>query len=166
MAGGCLFDCAHLALDWDRPVQAARLLGAARSDGLATRRTTFLTRFAQAAVDATRQRLGDEAFEAAASAGRDLSFDQAVAEALALTPPPPTAVVAAPVPFVAIAHDLTPREIDVLRLLATGNTDRQIADVLSISPATVSTHVKRILQKLDVPTRAGAASRAMHIGLI
>jgi predicted ATPase/DNA-binding CsgD family transcriptional regulator len=167
MAGGCLFDCAHLALVWDRPVQAARLLGAARSDGLATRRTTFLTRFAQAAVDATRQRLGDEAFEAAASAGRDLSLDQAVAEALALTPPsPPLEATIAPAPSALTAHVLTPREIDVLRLLATGNTDRQIADLLSISPATVSTHVKHILQKLDVPSRSGAASRALQLGLM
>jgi DNA-binding NarL/FixJ family response regulator len=157
VAVGCLFDFAHLALAWDRPAQAARLLGAAGADGLATKRSTFLTRSAQAAVDAARQRLGDEAFAAAKSEGCARGYEQAVAEALALTPPTSSA---------RADQGLTRREVDVLRLLATGNTDRQIADVLSISPATVSTHVKRILQKLDVPARAGAASRATHLGLI
>lgn len=55
------------------------------------------------------------------------------------------------------AGGLSRRELDVIRLLAEGLTDRQIANALSISTRTVETHVATILRKLDVPNRATAA---------
>ena len=54
---------------------------------------------------------------------------------------------------------LSQRELDVLRLLAEGMTDREIAERLGISPRTVETHVGSILHKLSVRNRAEAASR-------
>jgi NarL family two-component system response regulator LiaR len=54
---------------------------------------------------------------------------------------------------------LTPREVEVLRFLADGRTDRQIAAALTISPRTVTTHVASILHKLGVTRRADAARR-------
>lgn len=54
---------------------------------------------------------------------------------------------------------LSPRELQVLRLLADGMTDRQIAEALSISSRTVESHVASILRKLDVSNRAAAARR-------
>ena len=54
---------------------------------------------------------------------------------------------------------LSPRENDVLRMLADGLTDREIAQALVISPRTVETHVSNILHKLDVRKRAEAAQR-------
>jgi two-component system, NarL family, nitrate/nitrite response regulator NarL len=54
---------------------------------------------------------------------------------------------------------LSPRENDVLRMLADGITDREIAQALVISPRTVETHVSNILHKLDVRKRAEAAQR-------
>jgi len=54
---------------------------------------------------------------------------------------------------------LSDREDEVLRLLAEGMTDRQIAEVLMISPRTVETHVGNILNKLAVRNRAEAAQR-------
>jgi DNA-binding NarL/FixJ family response regulator len=54
---------------------------------------------------------------------------------------------------------LSPRENDVLRMLAEGLTDREIAEALVISPRTVETHVSNILHKLDVRKRADAARR-------
>lgn len=54
---------------------------------------------------------------------------------------------------------LSPRENDVLRMLADGLTDREIASALYISPRTVETHVSNILHKLDVRKRAEAAQR-------
>ena len=54
---------------------------------------------------------------------------------------------------------LTPREAEVLRFLAEGRTDRQIAAALTISPRTVTTHVASILHKLGVTRRADAARR-------
>ena len=54
---------------------------------------------------------------------------------------------------------LSAREIEVLRLLADGHTDREIAAALTISPRTAETHVAAILRKLDVRNRSEAAAR-------
>ena len=54
---------------------------------------------------------------------------------------------------------LSPRENDVLRMLADGLTDREIANALVISPRTVESHVSSILHKLGVRNRAEAAQR-------
>jgi DNA-binding NarL/FixJ family response regulator len=54
---------------------------------------------------------------------------------------------------------LSPRENDVLAMLADGLTDREIATALTISPRTVETHVSNILHKLGVRNRAEAAQR-------
>jgi DNA-binding NarL/FixJ family response regulator len=54
---------------------------------------------------------------------------------------------------------LSPRENDVLAMLADGLTDREIAAALTISPRTVETHVSNILHKLGVRNRAEAAQR-------
>ena len=62
--------------------------------------------------------------------------------------------------------ELTRRETDVLRLLADGLTNRQIAERLFISEKTVGTHVAHIFSKLDVHTRVEAASRAHALGVL
>ena len=59
---------------------------------------------------------------------------------------------------------LTRREIEVLRLMADGRTNQQIADELVISPGTVKSHVKRVLRKLNATNRAEAASIYARLG--
>jgi NarL family two-component system response regulator LiaR len=54
---------------------------------------------------------------------------------------------------------LSPRETEVLRLLAAGLTDREIAETLTISPRTVETHVSSVLHKLRARNRSEAARR-------
>ena len=61
---------------------------------------------------------------------------------------------------------LTERELEVLRLLATGRTNREIAADLVISVHTVSRHVQNIFLKLDLSTRAGATAFAYEHGLV
>ena len=61
---------------------------------------------------------------------------------------------------------LTPREVEVLLLLANGFTSRAIAERLFISRATAATHVQRILSKLGVHSRTEAASLAHRHGLV
>lgn len=61
---------------------------------------------------------------------------------------------------------LTPREIDVLRLIATGNSNKQIADQLSIGEATVKSHVTNILSKLSANDRAHAVTIGLKRGII
>jgi DNA-binding NarL/FixJ family response regulator len=62
--------------------------------------------------------------------------------------------------------DLTPREREVLSLLAGGRTSTQIAHELVISPRTVGTHVQHILTKLGVENRTQAAAIAHRAGLV
>jgi len=54
---------------------------------------------------------------------------------------------------------LTPRELDVLRCVAEGLTNRLVAAELSISVETVRSHVSNILAKLEAPSRTAAAAR-------
>jgi DNA-binding NarL/FixJ family response regulator len=62
--------------------------------------------------------------------------------------------------------DLTAREIDVLRLIAAGNANKQIADQLSIGEATVKSHVTNILSKLGANDRAHAVTISLKRGII
>jgi DNA-binding NarL/FixJ family response regulator len=73
---------------------------------------------------------------------------------------------AAPAPeATAITNRLTPREVEVLRLVAQGKTDRQIAAELVISEKTVGRHLENIFGKLDVSSRTAAAAVATRAGM-
>jgi HD-GYP domain-containing protein (c-di-GMP phosphodiesterase class II) len=61
---------------------------------------------------------------------------------------------------------LTPREVEVLRLLARGMSNKEIAARLVISPKTVGNHVEHIYSKIDASTRAAASLFAMQHGLL
>lgn len=61
---------------------------------------------------------------------------------------------------------LTERETDVLRLLAQGKSNKEIAQILTIGEKTVKTHVSSVLAKLNVSSRTQAALYAVRIGLV
>ena len=61
---------------------------------------------------------------------------------------------------------LTRREQEVLLLVAEGHTDREVAEILVISPRTVNRHLSNMYIKLDVPGRAGAVAYAIRQGLV
>ena len=85
---------------------------------------------------------------------------------IALTPKPaPTESAAAPPTPPGDGLGLTPREREVLALVAQGRTNRQIAEALFISDKTASVHVSNILAKLGVANRAEAAATVHRLGL-
>ena len=73
---------------------------------------------------------------------------------------------AATVPNIARPAGLTEREVDVLRLLARGRSNKEAARELGVSPKTVGTHVEHIYAKAGVTTRAGATLFAMEHNLL
>jgi DNA-binding NarL/FixJ family response regulator len=71
----------------------------------------------------------------------------------------------APEPTAGDPFGLTPREREVLELVAAGRTNRQIGEELFMSEKTASVHVSRILAKLEVSTRGEAGAVAHRLGL-
>ncbi len=61
---------------------------------------------------------------------------------------------------------LTPRETEILRLLASGFTNREIAEALFLAEGTVKNHISTVLAKLGVRDRTRAVLRALHLGLL
>ncbi len=66
----------------------------------------------------------------------------------------------------AVLKGLTPRELEVLRLVADGKTDKEIAEELVISPRTANRHIANIFLKIDVTSRAAAAAYAIRNRLV
>ena len=144
--------------------RSARLLGAARAlgDALGVRYLAHHL-YAERVLAATRARLDEPTFAVAWAAGQALTLDEAVAEAReALAVSAGDGLVAASAP----TEGLTPRELDVLRLLVEGCPDREIAETLYISPRTVQTHIARIFTKFGVDTRVEVAAAAVRRGLV
>ena len=145
------------------PAWAARLLGAA--EALRTAIGAPLPPPHRPAYDRVvagiRGRLDEGMFAAAWASGRSLPLPEAVAEAQAapsLAPKPDMPERSAGEPRA--GHGLTMRELEVLRLVAAGRTDRQIAEALFLSPRTVHHHVATLLSKLGAPNRAAAVAIA------
>jgi len=74
----------------------------------------------------------------------------------------PSTAEATPEPLHPDHHGLTPREVEVLRLVATGLSDALVADKLVISPRTVGKHLQSIYSKLYLPSRSAATRWALE----
>ena len=112
----------------------------------------------RAAIGAACVQLGDNEGarlerDAAARAFRDIG---AAADLARMAPAKPSAP----------TGGLTPREVEVLQLVARGQTNREIANALDISEKTVARHLSNIFTKLDLPTRAAATAYAFRHGLV
>jgi non-specific serine/threonine protein kinase len=159
---------AVLAVGCGSPESAARLLGAAEAQNLALgmsfplpERTAY-----ERAREAARVALGAERFAAAWEAGQALDAEAAVAEARAVVaarePAPAATAPAGP----AVDYGLTPREVEVLHLVAEGRSDREIAEALFIGRGTVRSHLASIYGKLGVGSRTGAVAAARRLGVL
>jgi predicted ATPase/DNA-binding NarL/FixJ family response regulator len=153
---------AVVAVGLDQMHAAARLLGAAEALREVVGAVLALPERAtyERAAARAHAALGVEAFAADWMAGRSLVLEEAVALAHDVAA---AAKTAAPIPRSldpAACHGLTPRELEVLRLLAAGRSNREIAEVLFISVPTVKSHLSNLLGKLDLPSRSAATAYA------
>jgi DNA-binding CsgD family transcriptional regulator len=142
--------------------QAARLIGA--SSALRERSGAALwpkerVRFEQT-VAVARASLGTDEFARQEAAGRALPLTEVLAEAAAVAEAQPLD------PTPAETGGLSPREHEVLKLLAVGRSNPEIAEALFIGRGTVRTHVSNILSKLGARTRTEASALARERGLI
>ena len=164
-----LANVAMLALATGRPTCAARLFGAAAGQREAISNPFKLPERSvyERGADAAREMLGDD-FVVAWDAGRAFSPAEAVADAFAaldeigslVMPGAPASTDSG------LVAGLTSRELEVLRLLVAGGSNREIADALFVSPRTVQAHLANLFGKLDVHTRAGAVARAYELGIV
>ena len=160
--------CAAIhAAEIGRWAQAVRLLSATEH---VRRRTGTAVPFEYAErydrdLEQVRARLGEREFAAEWAAGASMGLDAVVAEAndALVAWGRSEAIGRAPS---APLHGLSPREIEVLRLVAAGKTNREIAGELFISVPTVKVHVRAILTKLGLESRTAAAASAIQNQLI
>ena len=113
-------------------------------------------------LSAARVHLGERAFAAAWAQGRSMTPEQALSAKGQKPTPMPTTTASPPT----YPDGLTAREVEVLRLLAGGLTDLQIAEKLVLSPRTVHAHISSIYSKLGVTSRSTATRYAIehHLG--
>jgi DNA-binding CsgD family transcriptional regulator len=111
-------------------------------------------------VTHVRSTIGDTQFESLWNDGRRMPLEHLVPIFEAIIAPAETGV-----EHQAALQELTSRELEVLRLLAQGLTSMEIAGTLSVSPNTVSTHIRSIFSKLGVNTRSAATRYALTHGL-
>ena len=172
---------AHLAVlvaDHGQADSAARLLGVVRAiqerTGAAPSRPGRLDEEQTGSTPLAT--LGDERFAAAVAAGRSLPLTDAIDEALAVADelaavlaggeaPPASSARSSPATS-GPPYGLSRREHEILALLGQRLSDKEIAEVLFISPRTVMAHANHIFNKLGVANRRAAAAVAARHGLI
>jgi predicted ATPase/DNA-binding CsgD family transcriptional regulator len=155
----------------ERLEPAVRLFGAAAAVAAASGYTIYAERLKeyQTTLDRVERTLGEEAFARAWVEGAALNrselkelADAELQEAVDhLREPQRSRPVGTGIVF-----DLTPRELEILRLLATGRSSQEIADDLYISAHTVKRHIANILGKLEVSSRAAAVALAFQHDLV
>jgi DNA-binding NarL/FixJ family response regulator len=157
---------AHLFLRAGTPRRGATLLALVRHHPAAEHATQ-----AEAAslLESCKPQLGTEEHAAATARGHELSLDTALADTQlwlegwepqtrddsGITPPTSS-----------LAEPLTPREAEVLDLIAQGLTNQAIADQLFLSVGTVKSYTSHIYSKLHVSNRTAAVARARDLGLL
>ena len=147
---------------------AARLLGTAETLREATdvALSPLDRAFNERTLASIWARLGEQVFQKERDQGRALTLEQALARHSPLAPTMPSSPMFTPIPSPPFPNELTAREVEVLRLVAQGLSDRAVAERLVISPRTVQGHVRSIFNKIQVNSRAAATRYAIEHQLV
>jgi predicted ATPase/DNA-binding CsgD family transcriptional regulator len=152
----CLERLAGVAAATGDPLRGARLFGAA--DALRAELGAPMSPYFRAVYEtdlaATRALLDEPRFEEAWQDGRVMPLRKAITAARETKTPAVT------------ADDLTAREVDILRLVASGRSDAQVAEALVVSLRTVHAHLRSVYRKLGVHSRTAATRYAIERGLV
>lgn len=153
---------AEVACGQGKFVNAARMLGAshAANKGIPSRLDRVDRADYERCLASLRARLGDAAFEDALVEGRAMTIEGLIAE------PEPSLSPAPPATAKASNAELSAREVEVLRLVALGLTDVEVAAQLFLSRHTVNAHLRSIYGKLGVTSRSAATRYATENNLI
>jgi DNA-binding CsgD family transcriptional regulator len=117
------------------------------------------------AAAGARASLGEDRFTTAWTAGQALAPEAAIAVAKAFLATVDRGAMAPAPTNPAEVAGLTPREVDVLKLVADGYSDREIAATLFVGPATVRTHLANAFGKLEVGSRTAAVAACHRLGI-
>ncbi len=174
LVASCLEGVAEVVLAQGQPARATSILGAA--EGLREAIGAHILPIFRATYDRTiaaaRNQLGEKAFTAAWEQGRKMAVEQTpgmLEEAQEAEVPTAearqTLAVKSPSPP-RYPDNLTAREVEVLRLIAQGLTDHQIAEYLVVSSRTVNSHLTSIYRKIQVSSRSSATRYAIDHHLV
>jgi predicted ATPase/DNA-binding CsgD family transcriptional regulator len=155
---------AQLAAAEGEAARALRLAGAATAlrEAIGVGEVLSFRAYVERSLEPARRALGEKAGAKAFEEGRALTPEEALSEARqALGHSAEESPVRG-----TVRELLSTREVEVLRLVAEGLTDGQVAEKLYISPRTVGVHLRSIYRKLAVPSRAAAVKVAVERGLI
>jgi len=114
-------------------------------------------------VASSRTQFGEKDFDTAWAEGRTMSPEQALATQGQVALPIPGELPSSPPTY---PNGLTTREFEVLRVVAQGLTNEQVAERLVISPRTVDTHLTSIYSKIGVSSRSAATRYAIEHHLV
>ena len=162
-----------MAVAQGQPERAAHLLGAAAllREALGASPPPYNLANYERAVDTTRAQLGEERFAAAWAEGQEMTLKQVLAEQARATTPgqtPTVPTIQQPTDTVALplTYPVISREVEILRLVASGLSNAQVAEKLIISPRTVHAHVRSIYSKLGITSRSSATRYAIDHKLL
>ncbi len=165
----CLEGLAAVAATQGEPVRAVWFMSAAQAlrEAIGTPLPSLSQAMHELTFASTRMQLGEQAFDATWAKGRTMTPEHILLSLEPMPAPEPPLTVPSSAAVAPQSHaDLTPRELEVLRLLAQGLTSAQMAKQLVISVVTVNFHVRSIYSKLGVSSRSAATRCAIEHKLV
>ncbi|MGZ3618125.1 MAG: LuxR C-terminal-related transcriptional regulator [Ktedonobacteraceae bacterium] len=174
----CLVQLAEISVALGEPVRAARLLGTeealrdkAKVMGITIKQRNFEKMVGERSTIAVYNHLGEKVFADAWAEGRAMTPEQVLAAQqtvvipLISSSPEDYSTHSGKAPS-SLPDGLTTREVEVLRLVACGLTNAQVAEQLVISPRTVNSHLITIYSKIGVSSRSAATRYAIEHKLV